>query len=186
VSHLPKAEPPDKAAGNLPALRDLLTRAAKGDETTVPLVRELLAHSNAPDEFGADLAKQIERALVNARAGEDLFYREVLLKKLADMRAELAGPSPTPLEGLLVRRVVTCWLHLHDIELRLVQARGLTVSQAEHKQRSLDRAHRRFLSAIKALAAVRRLAMPVLLAQVNVAGQMNVGQQRVNTAGGGA
>jgi hypothetical protein len=44
---------------------------------------------------------------------------------------------------------------------------------AAHHDKCIDRAHRRYLSAIKALALVRRLALPVLVAQVNVAQQAN-------------
>jgi hypothetical protein len=39
----------------------------------------------------------------------------------------------------------------------------------------MDRAHRRYLSAIKALALVRRLAVPVL--------QVNIARKQVNVAG---
>jgi hypothetical protein len=42
----------------------------------------------------------------------------------------------------------------------------------------MDRAHKRYLSALKALALVRKLALPVLVAQVNVGGQ------QVNIAAG--
>jgi hypothetical protein len=39
----------------------------------------------------------------------------------------------------------------------------------------MDRAHKRYLSAIKTLATVRKLAVPVL--------QINVAKQQVNVAG---
>jgi hypothetical protein len=46
--------------------------------------------------------------------------------------------------------------------------------QAEYYQRSRDRAHRRFLSALKALALVRRLAVPVLQVNMTSGPQQNL------------
>jgi hypothetical protein len=54
----------------------------------------------------------------------------------------------------------------------------MSVAQSEHAQRRMDRAHRQFLSTIKTLATVRRLAIPAV--QINVArrqvNQLNVGE----------
>jgi hypothetical protein len=47
------------------------------------------------------------------------------------------------------------------------------MTQGDYHQRRMDRAHRRYLSAIKTLATVRKLAVPVF--QVNIAQkQMNI------------
>ena len=54
---------------------------------------------------------------------------------------------------------------------------GMTLAQSEHAQRRMDRAHRRFLSTLKTLAAVRRLALPAL--------QINVARQQVNQLNAG-
>jgi hypothetical protein len=92
------------------------------------------------------------------------------------MRAELAGPDPTPLERLLVERIVACWLQLHYIDIRLPQSEAkLTMKQVEYLEDRRDRAHRRYLSAIKTLATVRKLALPVL--------QVNIAKKQVNVAG---
>lgn len=47
--------------------------------------------------------------------------------------------------------------------------------QAELHQRKIDAAHRRFLSAVRTLAQIRKLALPNL--------QVNIGQNQVNVAG---
>jgi hypothetical protein len=99
------------------------------------------------------------------------------------MRSELAGPSPTPLGRLLVDRIVTCWLQISDADVRAAQAKDLSPSWAEFYQRRMDRAHRRYLSAIKTLATVRRLVLPVLVGQVNIAGkQVNVAAAMTGSA----
>jgi hypothetical protein len=45
----------------------------------------------------------------------------------------------------------------------------VTLQQGEYFQRRQDRAHRRYLSAIRSLAAVRRLQVPTAV-QVNIGG----------------
>ena len=62
------------------------------------------------ESCGGNLTLQVERSLIEAAAGKNLAFREALGPKLDRMRAELAGPSPTPVERLLVERIVTCWL----------------------------------------------------------------------------
>src|SRR5437899_2186525 len=81
--------------------------------------------------------------------------------------AELAGPNPTPLERLLAERATNCWLQVYRYELAFEQARDLTIRQAEFHQRKIDGAHRRYLSALKTLATVRKLGLPAV--QINVA-----------------
>jgi hypothetical protein len=70
------------------------------------------------------------------------------------MRTELAGPTPTPLEKLLVERIVTCWLQLQDADIRCARAKDLNINQADYHQRRIDHSHKRFLSGIKTLACV--------------------------------
>jgi hypothetical protein len=152
-------------------LQRLVDRARNGDVSALPAVRLLLQEASSVEEFSANLAIQTEETLIAAAAGKDLFYKEALRRKQQLMRAELAGPTPTPLEKLLVERIVTCWLQLQDADIRFAQAKELTINQADYHQRRIDRAHKRFLSAVKTLATVRRLAVPVLIGQVNIAGK---------------
>ena len=49
------------------------------------------------------------------------------------------------------------------------------MKQAEYYQRRMNHAHKRYLSALKTLALVRKLAVPVL--------QMNIAKKQVNVAG---
>ena len=65
--------------------------------------------------------------------------------------------------SLLVERIVVCWLYMQIAELRAPGTRSACGPRAEFLQRQVDRAQRRFLSAVRSLAAVRRLALPVNL-----------------------
>lgn len=142
----------------------------------LPDLRKILEIPGIVDRLGGDLARNAERSFIQAAAGENLLYQEALTRKLELLRAELAGPNPSPVERLLVSRVVACWLQVQDADIRAAQARNLTLAQHDFNQRRMDRAHRRYLSALKTLATVRRLALPAL--QVNIAAgpQQNVQQ----------
>src|SRR4051812_384880 len=55
-----------------------------------------------------DLALHVRDAWIDLIAGPDLAWKEALGRQAEAMRAELAGPDPSPLEALLVARVVAC------------------------------------------------------------------------------
>jgi hypothetical protein len=170
-------EPVDPAAlAELREFEDVCRRARKGDASTLPALRKLLANPSTVDLLGGNLAANAEQSFVRSLAGDDLAFREALTRKLELMRAELAGPDPTPVERLLVERVAACWLQVQDADARYAQGqKDLTFAQGEYYQRRQDRAHKRFLSAVRTLALVRKLAVPVL--------QVNIARRQVNVAG---
>jgi hypothetical protein len=127
------------------------------------------------DHLGGNLARAAEDSLLKAAAGENLLLEEAVKRKMELLRTELAGPSPTPIERLLVERIVACWLQVQDADTRYAQAKGLTWQGGIYYQQRMDRAHRRYLSAIKSLAVVRKLAIPVL--------QVNIARKQINVAG---
>jgi hypothetical protein len=133
------------------------------------------------DLFG-NVAQRAESALIRRYAGENLAVREGLSRKLASLRSELAGPTPAPLERLLVERVAACWLHLYDLEASYAGKDSMPLEVAAYYQRSIDRAHKRYLSAIKTLALVRKLALPVLVKVSAVGRRGNGGGNRLPVA----
>jgi len=163
-------------------LTNLAERARTGDETAVPLIREFLQRPGAVGAFGGDLAEQVFVSMTKSIAGKNLGFREDVRCKLDRLRAELSGDNPTSVERVLVERVVACWLQVQDAELRAAQATDASIKQADFHQRRMDATNRRFLAAVKTLALVRKLAVPVL--QVNIAKkQVNVATNAVVAAG---
>jgi hypothetical protein len=156
-------------------LNALIDRAQHGDKTSLPALREVLKDPAAVNELGGDLARQAQLHLIAKFSGENLLFKESVRHKLDLLRAELAGPSPTPLEGLLVERVVACWLHLHYLEVIYANKESMSLEMGAYYQRCLSAAQKRYLAAIKALALVRKLAVPVL--------QVNIARKQVNVAG---
>jgi len=157
-------------------IRALLQRAAKGDTATLPAIRKLLENPANIDYFGGNLAKRAQWAFLRAMAGEDLAVQEAISAKLTALRKELQGENPTPVEVLLVERIVTCWLQVQDADLRAGSAKDTTFKQADYNQRRMDAANRRYLAALKALALVRKLAVPAL--------QVNIARKQVNVIAG--
>jgi hypothetical protein len=93
--------------------------------------------------------------------------------KLATLKEELGGA--TPLERLLVERVVACWLHVYYIDaLYANRLNEITWAESDYFQRRQERAHRQYLLAIRTLATVRRLLVPAV--------QVNIGAQQLNVA----
>jgi hypothetical protein len=156
---------------NLAEINQLIQRAQRGDETTLPALRELLKQPHIMEGCG-NLAMHAEMALNRKFSGKDLAVGEGLSRKLESLRTELSGPSPAPLERLLVERIVVCWLHLYYLEAIYGAKDSMSLDLAMHYQKCIDRAHRRYLSAIKTLAVVRKLALPAL--QVNIANKQQV------------
>lgn len=175
----PARPTPDRA----PARRDpegvqaLLARARQGDASCVPELRELFAdpqfdhlvrvYGSPPDWLTYNL--------VNPSSGENLAIREAGLHRLAEVRRELEGPDPSPTERLLAERAALCWWLVHQYEAAHATTKDLTLTRAEFQQRRIDRAHGRFLSALKTLATVRKLAIPAL--------QVNIGTNQTNLLG---
>ncbi|HTE19411.1 MAG TPA: hypothetical protein VK689_13635 [Armatimonadota bacterium] len=125
-----------------------------------------------------DLSRSVERTIIGTAAGENALRREALERKMDSLRAELEGPTPTPLEKLLVERVALCWLQANYEDIIDAQNRtGRTWTASLSQQKRAETAQRRFLAAVKTLATVRRLALPAL--QVNIAAH---GGKQVNVA----
>jgi hypothetical protein len=166
---------PSKAVPTDPEeLHEFLERAQRGEQTTLPMLQEFLKDPQMMDICG-NLAAHAERILIGKFSGKDLAVSEGVRRKLESLRAELAGPLPTPLERLLVERIGVCWLHLYHLEVIYARKDSMTPDQGIYFQRCIDRAHKRYLSAVKMLAVVRKLALPVL--------QVNIAKKQVNVAG---
>jgi len=163
-----------KETRSSPALVELVQAADTGDAAALARLREVYAE--APDIATVVSSLQYtteQEVLSNFQPGA----RETFSQQAQRWRKRLAGDDPSPLEELLVNRVVLDQLHALRTEHTLQRglADSLSLEQAEYHQRQAERAQRRFLRSAKALAEVRRLIRPVV--------QVNVADQQVNIAG---
>lgn len=154
-------------------LEDLIKRASEGDESTLPGIRMMLdILPNGARILEGDLAHEAAQALIRAVTGSNLVQKEAICRKMEQIRSELSGPNSSPVERLLVDRVVLCWLHVHHADVQYAYATNVTLEYGDYLQRQQERAQRRYLAAIKSLATVRRLVMPIKV-DVTVAGAEN-------------
>lgn len=94
------------------------------------------------------------------------------LKELRAFAAEIAGPNPTPIERTLAETAALAWLAARFLDVNDFTAEDRSIGQALCAMRRVDAARRRYLSAIRTLATVRKLALPAMV-QVNVGEQVN-------------
>ncbi len=176
---VPAPDEEAKAVQEGSARMALIQRAMKGDKSCKGEFDALLDEPErgaAVVEFFGNLAGRVESLLVEKIAGaNNITGRSAIPRKMERLRAELEGPSPNPIERLLAERAVFCWLVVWQYESVLVHASEMTNKQSEFHQRRIDAAHRRFLSAVRTLAQVRKLGIPSI--------QVNIGQNQVNVAG---
>ncbi len=125
-----------------------------------------------------DLSRLSEGLFVQKMSrDEDLASKEAMGRQLACMREEVAGENPSPLERLLAERVVATWLQVQLFEGIYASSmfKSMTLSQADYHQRRIDKAHGRHLSAIRALAQIRKMG-PLI--------QVNIAEKQINTVCG--
>lgn len=110
--------------------------------------------------------------LLGRMLGNDELSKTATRCKMDDLLEDL-GAGASPLEKLLVERIISCWLALTYYELLYTQQMAdISIQQSMSAQKRIDGAHRRYLDSIKALATVRKLQLP------NV--QVNIGEKQVN------
>jgi len=149
----------DQRAGQAD-LAQLLKRAEAGDRSVLPQLQRALDGNAALWRGYGDLAAHAEASLAMLAAGPNLLLAESLKRKLAALKAELGGESPSALERLLIERVTATWLQTAYFDGLLAQAGGAGEARLRALQRQQDAAHRRHLAGIKQLAVVRRLLRP--------------------------
>jgi len=153
----PENELPAEPPVVLVELRELLERARKGDRDVLPLLREVLDDRPELWRHVGDLARHAQQAWINLTAGKDLYLAESLERRTEELKRELAGANATPLEQLLVDRVAAAWLQMEHASLSIVASAEGGPRLVEFHDRRQDRAHRRYMLALGALATVRKL-----------------------------
>jgi len=145
-------------------LAELVQRAQQGDTSVIPALRDALeAAPSVWREYG-DLAAQAQEAWLQLLSGTDYMLAESVRLKLSALRQELGAEGASPLEKLLVERIVACWLQTHYADALYAQAKGpqSTAPVRQELMKRQESSQRRYLAAIKQLALVRKLLKPAL------------------------
>jgi hypothetical protein len=141
--------------------------ARRGNKKVLPMLRRALGeHPELWQHFG-NLALQTQESWLQLIAGKDLLLAETMRLHLDAMRTELAGPNPSPLDRLLVDRILAT--HVAVLYFEAMETTDPTAENmrlARYRMDRRDQAHRQFLSAVKMLATVRSLVARTNVIQV--------------------
>jgi hypothetical protein len=171
----------DDAQARIQELQTLSEKAEDGDKEAKRELR-VAVRSSSPEVIGsvADIASNYRTMLAKTAAAGDELQLEGLKAYMLRMEESIAGENPTPLEGLLAERIVSCWMLVELMEA-LTSAwfdRGRKHRVAPQFLLQMckiqESANRRYLAAIKTLAQVRRLQANTPGIQYNT--QINVGR----------
>lgn len=167
---------PQERRESVAELRALVERAQGGDEEALSEIDTVIKRVPAVARAFGNLNVMVEEGFIERTAADSPFRQKAVKATLEGMRQDLAGPNPSPLEKLGAERVASCWLQLHYAELIYDQELPkLSLDQDDHHQKRLDRLHKRYLSAMRSLAQVRKLLKPKVA-------QINIGEkQQINT-----
>ena len=167
---------PDASSGLIARIAAVTRSADRGDQKALAIIRKVFDVNPALWDLYGDLAAAAENALVDLWSADSALTSEGLHRRLAAIRAELAGTDATPLERLLAERVVASWLQSTHADYTYGRALNneRPPNELEFYQRRQDRAARQYLKALRSLADVRRLLLPTL--------QVNIAKRQVNIA----
>lgn len=178
-------ELPKDVKEKLEELRALSKKAEAGEKGAREELKQALRESSpAVIARASDIGRRAQHLLIETAASGDPLVEYALSGRLDMMRADIAGESPTPLEVLLVERVVSCWMLVELFEALMASqlwkngdsSIRLPFSTLKHYLRWQETANRRYLNAIKALAQVRQLQSRIPNSQTNV--QVNIGSRQ--------
>jgi hypothetical protein len=144
----------------LPAdFTELRQRANGGDPKAQAVLKQWL--DNQPDVWRkiGDLAHHAQTEFIRLVTKGDFLFSESIKRRADEMRRELAGPFPTPLELLITERIVAAWLQVRHVEGQIALADAEIPRAKFWLQRQLQ-ANRLLCAATKSLLLIRELLPP--------------------------
>ena len=165
------------AKQRIKTLQALSEKVEGGDKSARKELRKAVRESS-PEviSWASDISRRGQWALIKTASANDPLTEESLLARVGLIRADVAGPDPSALELLLTERICSLWVLIEVLELlmsaQLTPSKSrdhhVSTSYLQHILKWQENASRRFLSAIKTLAQVRRLQSGIPNAQTNV------------------
>jgi hypothetical protein len=162
----------------------LVRRANAGSEECLAGLRAVLDDDPQLWRRAGDVGARAERAWVELLAAGNQLAAESIPRRLRELKAELAGPRPSPLEELLVQLLGLSWLAVCHAEAAAAEPGG-SLPQAALRYRRAESAGRRFVNAAKLLATLRELAPRGLLPRAAGRGPQEAGAGDAQDAGNG-
>jgi hypothetical protein len=146
------ADPKDRES-----LEQLVEKANQGDPEAIQALRRFLDERVELAKKLGDLAWNVETVLITKITDGNALVIEAIRRQVAQLREELAGETPNPIERLLVDQVVAVYLEGQYLQLKQTDASGTTQGRATQQMKRLESSQKRLTKAIKTLAIVRKM-----------------------------
>jgi hypothetical protein len=134
---------------------DVVTRANTGDLTALKELREILDHRPEIWREIGDMSRHAELSLLRLIAQNNTLLLESVERSLKDLRKSISPADPTPLEKMLVQRVVLAWLQMQHVDATYASTTGLTMPERKFALQLRESSQRCFDAAVKSLLTVR-------------------------------
>jgi hypothetical protein len=145
-----------QGSGQKALFKELISRANLGDQEALTRLRQVLDSNPQLWRQAGNLTAVAEKAWIDLVAGTNAVAAESARRCLAEMKTELKGPHPTPLESMLVDLVGVTWLATRHAEIQAASTGG-SLDQATFRLRRAESSQKRHLNAVKTLATLRSL-----------------------------
>jgi hypothetical protein len=149
-----------------PSFPELVKAARQGDRTVIPALRRMLRANPDLAKNNGDLASQTQIHWIDLIAGKDLYRRECLLMKMAELKRELLAESNgTVVEEMLVDQAVSTWLQVYYHEDREATRPAENIQLGEYRLKKIESAFNRHMRSLSALASMKSINFTDRMAQ---------------------
>ena len=138
---------------------DLFRKAEAGDSKAAAELFALYKENGVLDAL-LSVAYHMQFDYAEARARKNRVLEAAIRHRSAKMRTDLTAGDDTPLERLLIEQIILCQHDLNDATSQAARLEPCSLEKHEHYNRTVDRAQRRYLMAVRELGLARRLRLP--------------------------
>jgi hypothetical protein len=136
---------------------ELVRRASAGNKVCLAGLRKLLDEKPEIWRTVGNLSALAEKCWIGLLGNGNKLAEESIPRRLKELKAELAGHHPTPLEKMLIDLIGVTWLAAQHGEISAAGPPGASLQQANFRLRRAESAQRRLLNSVKMLTMVRAL-----------------------------
>lgn len=154
-------EPTDKddmqeQSAPAPPFSELVNAARNGDRSVIPAMRRMLQANPELAKNNGDLACQTQIHWIDLIAGQDLYYRECLLMRMAEMKREfIAESNGTLAEKMHADQAISTWLQLYYHEEREAKNPAENIKLGEFRLKKIESAFNRNRHALNSLTTLK-------------------------------